>query len=128
MSRASWPWPICWCSAVFDEDHRNRVRALAADLPALWHDPDTEIRERKRLIRLLVTDVTLIRGDEQITVHVRLSGGTTHTLSVPRPLQAWEAHTTSAATIALIDELLADHTYDEAVKILNERDLSGGMG
>ncbi len=47
---------------------------------------------------------------------------------MPRPLRAWEAHTTSAATIAIIDELLADHTYDEAVKILNERDLTGGWG
>ena len=48
------------------------------------------MRERKRLIRLLVTDVTLIKTVEQITAHVRLSGGQQHTLSVPRPLRAWE--------------------------------------
>jgi len=113
---------------VLDHEHRDHVRALAEDLPALWHDPDTPMRERKRLIRLLVTDVTLIRGDEHITAHVRLSGGTTHTLSVPRPLSAWEAHTTPADTISVIDELLADHTYGEAVKILNERGLTGGWG
>ena len=38
------------------------------------------MRERKRLIRLLVTDVTLIKTGEQITAHVRLSGGQQHTL------------------------------------------------
>ena len=74
-----------------------------------------------RLIRLLVTDVTLIRGNKQITAHVRLSGGQQHTLEVPRPLRAWEAHTTPASTIALIDQLLDDHTYDETVKILNDK-------
>lgn len=43
-------------------------------------------------------------------------------------LRAWEAHTTPPATIALIDELLADHTYDETVTILNQRGLTGGWG
>jgi len=110
------------------DEQRARIRALATDLPALWRNPATPIRERKRLIRLLVTDVTLIRGHEQITAHVRLSGGQQHTLPIPRPLRAWEAHTTPPPTIALIDELLDQHPYDEVVKLLNERGLTGGWG
>jgi DNA invertase Pin-like site-specific DNA recombinase len=110
------------------DEQTQRIRALASDLPALWRNPATPIRERKRLIRLLVTDVTLLRGSEQITAHVRLSGGQQHTLSVPRPLRAWEAHTTPASTIALIDQLLDQHTYDEAVEILNDKRLTGGWG
>ncbi|MGH2802494.1 MAG: recombinase family protein [Thermoleophilaceae bacterium] len=110
------------------DEQQQRVRALAADLPALFNDPATPLRERKRLIRLLVTDVTLIKRDEQIAAHVRLSGGAQHTLTVPRPLKAWEAHTTPQSTIVLVDELLADHTYDEAVGILNRRGLTGGWG
>jgi DNA invertase Pin-like site-specific DNA recombinase len=115
-------------NAPLSEDQQARIRGLACDLPALFNDPATPMRERKRLIRLLITDVTLIKGSEQITAHVRLSGGALHTLTVPRPLRAWEAHTTPPSTIALIDELLEDHTYDEAVKILNARGLSGGWG
>ena len=110
------------------DEQQARIRALATDLPALWNNPATPMRERKRLIRLLVTDVTLIRGSEQITAHVRLSGGQHHTLTVPRPLRAWEAHTTPSSTIALIDQLLDDHTYDETVKILNDKGLTGGWG
>jgi hypothetical protein len=86
------------------------------------------MRERKRLIRLLVTDVTLIRSSEHITAHVRLPGGQQHTLTVPRPLTAYEQHTTPAATVALIDELMADHTFDEAVTILRERNILSGWG
>jgi DNA invertase Pin-like site-specific DNA recombinase len=110
------------------DDQQARIRALASDLPALFNDPATPMRERKRLIRLLITDVTLIRASEHITAHVRLSAGAPHTLTIPRPLRAWEAHTTPATTIALIDELLADHPYDEAVEILNQRGLTGGWG
>ena len=110
------------------DEQQARIRALATDLPALWRNPATPTRERKRLIRLLVTDVTLIRSSEQITARVRLSGGQQHTLTIPRPLRAWEQHTTPPSTIALIDELLDQHTYDEAVEILNDKGLTGGWG
>jgi DNA invertase Pin-like site-specific DNA recombinase len=109
-------------------EQQTRIRALAADLPALWRDPATPARERKRLIRLLVTDVTLLKADQHVTAHVRLTGGQHHTLTVPRPLRAWEQHTTPAATLTLIDELLAEHTYDETATILNDRGLTGGWG
>jgi DNA invertase Pin-like site-specific DNA recombinase len=115
-------------SRPLTDEQQARIRALAADLPALWRNPATPMRERKRLIRLLVTDVTLIKTAEQITAHVRLSGGQQHTLQVPRPLRAWEAHTTPPSTIALIDELLDEHTYDETVELLNQRGLTGGWG
>jgi DNA invertase Pin-like site-specific DNA recombinase len=114
--------------APLSDEQQARIRALAADLPALFNDPATPVRERKRLIRLLVTDVTLIKTHEHITAHVRLPGGTTHTLTVPRPLRAWEAHTTPPATIALIDELLAENTYDQTATILNQQGLTGGWG
>lgn len=115
-------------AGTLTDEQQARIRALASDLPALFNDPATPARERKRLIRLLITDVTLIKTGEHITAHVRLAGGQGHTLTVPRPLRAWEAHTTPPATITLINELLAEHTYDEAVTILNERGLRGGWG
>jgi len=84
--------------------------------------------ERKRLIRLLVTDVTLLRTEEHIHADIRLPGGQLHQLTVPRPRTAWEQHTTPAATLAMIEQLTAEHTFDEAVTILNGRGLTGGWG
>jgi len=110
------------------DQQQAQIRALTTDLPALWANPATPMRERKRLIRLLVTDVTLNKTGDQIAAHVRLSGGQQHTLQVPRPLRAWEAHTTPPTTIKLIDQLLNDHTYDETVEILNHKRLTGGWG
>jgi len=114
--------------ATISEHQQQRIHALTHDLPALWHDPSTPMRERKRLIRLLVTDITLIRSSEHITAHVRLPGGQQHTLTVPRPRTAAELHTTPDQTLALIDELMAEHTFDEAVTVLNEQNVLTGWG
>jgi len=51
---------------------------LATDFPRLWRDVNTP-GERKRMVRLLLEDVTLLRG-EQITLHLRFRGGTSKTV------------------------------------------------
>jgi len=45
--------------AELDEKQRESIMALAQDFPRLWNDPHTPERERKRMARLLIADVTL---------------------------------------------------------------------
>jgi DNA invertase Pin-like site-specific DNA recombinase len=52
---------------VLTAEQRAAVLALASDFPRLWNDPSAPDRERKRIIRLLLEDVTLNR-DHQITL------------------------------------------------------------
>jgi len=116
-------------ATALDEDQQARVLALAGDFPALWNDPATPMRESKRLLRLLITDVTLTRaGDGAICCQVRFTGGQHHTLSLPRPLTAAEQHTTSPATVELIGKLLDEHPFDEIAAILGSRGITGGWG
>ncbi len=115
-------------TAMLDEQQRTRIRALAADFPALWNNPATPMRERKRLIRLLLTDVTLTRGGDSITAAVRLPGGQHHTLHLPIPLNAWQERKTPATTITLIDQLLSTHTYSQVASVLSQRGLTSGDG
>jgi DNA invertase Pin-like site-specific DNA recombinase len=113
--------------AIADEQQRDRIAALASDFPRLWHNPGTPDVERKRMVRLLLADVTLVRGD-QITVHIRFNGGATKTLELPRPLTAWELRTTPAEIVAEIDRLTEHHTDKKIVQILNERGALSGCG
>ncbi|MEV0938170.1 recombinase family protein [Streptomyces phaeochromogenes] len=106
---------------------RAKITALAADFPRLWHDPATPMRERKRMIRLLVTDVTLTKTDH-IAVGVVLRGGQSHQLTLPRPLTGWELRQTDPAVVTALDELLDEHTDGQSAAILNERGLPSGMG
>jgi DNA invertase Pin-like site-specific DNA recombinase len=110
---------------IFNEEQRSAILQLSTDFPRLWRDPDTPDRERKRMVRLLVEDVTLVRG-ESITLHVRFRGGTAQTLYLPLPQTAWESWTTSPQVVAQIDQLLNQHNYREVAAILNERGLRSG--
>ncbi|SPF51822.1 hypothetical protein SBA4_4730004 [Candidatus Sulfopaludibacter sp. SbA4] len=62
---------------------REQILGLADDFPRIWQDPKTPARERKRMARLLLEDVTLIRDPEQITAHIRFKGGAQQTILVP---------------------------------------------
>ena len=115
-------------AAPLSDAQRAEITALAADFPALWRDPATPQRERKRLLRLVVDDVTLLRADRTITAGVRMRGGACHTLAFPLPRNAWEKRKTAEATIELIDSLLADHTYGEVAAALRARGVTTGGG
>ena len=111
---------------VLSEEQRAAILALAHHFPALWRDPKTPDRERKRMIRLLLEDITLIRG-EQITVHIRFKGGATKTLTLPIPLKSWQQWKTSPNVVEEIDRLLNRHTYRQIAKILNARAMRSGQ-
>ena len=107
---------------ILSDEHRARIAALANDFPRLWQDPATPDRERKRMVRLLIEDVTLIKRRD-ITLQVRFKGGATQTLTLPPPLRAWELRMIAPEVIAEIDRLLDQHTEGQIAVILNERGL-----
>ena len=113
--------------AVLDDAQRTRILALASDLPALWQAPTTPDRERKRMLRLLVEDVTLAKG-EQLTAHVRFRGGATTSLTLPLALSAWQLRQTSREVVAAVDTLLDHHTDAQIAVLLNERGYQSGTG
>ena len=112
---------------VIDAEQRAQVLALATDFPKLWRDPKTPMRERKRMLRLLVEDVTLRRADV-INAHIRFRGGTTRSLTLPLPKCAWELRQTPANVLRELGELVESHTDEEVAVILNERGHRSGEG
>jgi DNA invertase Pin-like site-specific DNA recombinase len=112
--------------ALVDEQQRTQILALATDFPRLWRDPQTLGRERKRMVRLLLDDVTLLKQDE-LVAHVRFRGGAARTLRLALPLNAWQLRQTDPQVLAEIDRLLENHTDAEVVAILNERGLRPGQ-
>jgi DNA invertase Pin-like site-specific DNA recombinase/DNA-binding transcriptional regulator YiaG len=110
-----------------DQDSRDRVSALATDFPKLWNDPKTPDRERKRMARLLIEDVTLIKNDN-INVSVRFKGGSTRTLTLPPAQPVWATLQTSPNVVAEVDRLLNEHTEAQIAVLLNEMGLRSGTG
>jgi DNA-binding MarR family transcriptional regulator len=67
---------------------REQIRALAADLPAVWHAATTTDADRKQLLRHLIEGVavTVIGDSEQVDVEVTWAGGHRTTGRVTRPV------------------------------------------
>lgn len=109
------------------EQRREAVLALSSDFQQVWENPQTPDRERKRLVRLLLEDVTLVRR-EQISVQIRFRGGVTQSLTLPLPQSAAQLRKTKEGVIAEIDHLLNTNTEREIAAILNEKGLLSGEG
>lgn len=109
------------------EEHQSVLLQLTQDFPGIWCDPKTSDQDRKRMLALLIEDVTLLR-EHEIIAQVRFRGGATTTLTMPLPLNAWQKRTTPADVLAQIEELLNNHSEGEVVDILNKRGIRTGAG
>ncbi|MGF6425588.1 DNA invertase Pin-like site-specific DNA recombinase [Bradyrhizobium elkanii] len=105
-------------TATLAAEVRQRILGLAEQLPQIWNDPRVDFRERKRIARLLIEDVTLIKA-QKIIAHVRLSGGATRTLELERPLPIAQLRKFKPELVAAVDRLLDQHCDREIAEILN---------
>ena len=103
---------------LLDESARQRIVTLAQDFPRVWNDDRTSALERKRLLALLIEDVTLVSGP-QIAMHIRWRGGRTQSLTVAKPRPIALVRKTQPQVVTLIDELLETCTDREIARRLN---------
>jgi len=106
---------------------KERVARLVSDLPAVWHDPRTPARERKRMLRLLIDDVTLDRGDV-LRLSIRWKGGATSVVERPLPRSAPDLRRTPAAIVEQVRVLATEQTDGQIAQTLNARWLRTGTG
>jgi hypothetical protein len=108
------------------QEQRQRIRELTEDFPKVWRDPKTADRDRKRMLRLIIEDVTLKRAERRVAVGVRFRGGAIKELEVPVPLRAPDARRTPMEVVCKIDELLDEVDETEVAAKLNAMGLRTG--
>ena len=106
---------------------QKEVLKLAKDFSRLWKNPKTPAREKKRMIRFLIEDVTMTRGKE-ILLCVRFKGGATKMMSLPLPLKGWQYNVTDPEIVEIVDELLTNYTNSEIAIKLNKLGYKSGQG
>ena len=87
---------------LLHEQQKAAIQTPATDFQRVWQDPQLPHRERKRLVRSLIEDVTLIKAS-MISVRVRFKGGTTQTMALSLSKNSWQLRQTDPQVIAVID-------------------------
>jgi len=101
---------------IVTPEQKAKVLALARDFPRLWHSPSTHDKDRKRMLRLLIKDITVEKLAEprQLSVHIRWHGGASTDLSVPLPPKAADRFRHPPAIVERVREL-AHHLTDAQI-------------
>jgi DNA invertase Pin-like site-specific DNA recombinase len=110
---------------ILTAEQRKQILSLTTDFPKLWNDRKTPDREKKRMVRLMLEDVTLMRN-EQISVNIRFKGGVIKILTLPLPLNAFMERKTRPEIVEEVDRLLGEYHDTEIADILNNRGIQTG--
>jgi excisionase family DNA binding protein len=111
-------------------EQKSQLLALAKDLPQLWQSPSTSGQDRKRMLRLLIKDITVERqaGERKALLHLRWQGGAVEDLSVDIPLPAPDKVRYPHATVDRVRALALSLTDPQIVAALNQENVLSAKG
>jgi hypothetical protein len=103
------------------DKEKEKALALAKSFPLLWKSPSTRAKDKKRMLRLLIKDITVEKLSEakKVILHIRWQGGATEDISITIPPNAWQRYRTSKELIEIIRELARSKSDREIVDYLN---------
>ncbi|BCF98090.1 hypothetical protein PPGU19_026590 [Paraburkholderia sp. PGU19] len=115
---------------VVTAERRAQILALACDLPRLWGAPTTASKERKRMLRLLIRDITVekLSGQRQFVLHVRWQGGVCTDITVNLPKPRPEAIRYPAETVEQVRQAARSMSDPQIVARFNQAGLRSPYG
>jgi len=109
---------------------RSELEKLAADLPGLWHASTTSNKDRKRLLRTLIADVTLLPEPDRAKarIGIRWRTGATDEITVTRVVHPGTAKRSPSPAVAMVTRLGPTTPTAELAELLNAAGLTTGTG
>ncbi len=107
------------------QEQKDQLLKLAHNLPKLWKARSTNAKDRKRILRLIIKDITVEKPTESklIVLHVRWQGGALEDIPIETPAKYYDQIRYTDDMIARIKKLSKDHTDAQIVTILNKEGL-----
>jgi hypothetical protein len=111
-------------------EQKRQILQLAGDFPRLWTAPTTEARDRKRMLRLLIKDITVVKGPEhkQLRLQIRWQGGATEVAELRLPANRPDVVRYPAAVIDRVRDLAREHDDDGIAALFNRHGLTSSTG
>jgi DNA invertase Pin-like site-specific DNA recombinase len=104
------------------EDQKAQLLKLAHNFPKLWKAHSTSDKDRKRILRLLIKDITVEKpaNPKQIVLHIRWQGGATEDILIERPERYPDQIRYKDDIIAKIKKLSQNHTDAQITALFNK--------
>jgi hypothetical protein len=109
---------------------RADLEALVTDLPRLWQAASTTDRDRKRLLRTLIADVTVLPEPDRgkCRLGIRWHSGAADEIVIARPASSAESRRTPPGAVELITRLGPTTCNEDLVAELAAAGFSTGTG
>jgi hypothetical protein len=100
-------------------EEREKVIALAQNFPLLWNAPMTSTKDKKRILRLLIKDISIkkVRESNEVILQIRWQGGTCESLSVEISTEHLKY---SEKFVEKVRQLAKEHSDAQIASILSE--------
>jgi DNA invertase Pin-like site-specific DNA recombinase len=111
-------------------EQKQQILQLGRDFPRLWKAPTTSARDRKRILRLLIRDITVVKVPQPKLLHLQIcwQGGATETIEVRQRPNYPEAIRYPDSFVAKIRTLAEQYDDKEIATRLNGERLTSATG
>jgi len=111
-------------------EQKEQILQLGRDFPRLWKAPTTSARDRKRILRLLIRDITVVKVPQPKLLHLQIcwQGGATETIEVRQRPNYPEAIRYPDSFVAKIRTLAEQYDDKEIATRLNGERLTSATG
>jgi DNA invertase Pin-like site-specific DNA recombinase len=115
---------------VATPEQKAKVLALAKDLPRVWHASTTQAKDRKRMLRLLIKDITVEKPfhPKQLLAHIRWQGGACSDICVQLPPNIADRVRYPAAVVDRVRHLAQSLPDGEVADRLNQEGQVSALG
>jgi len=104
------------------------VDKLAENFSEIFRSDSVSVKDKKRMVRYLIDDVTLTRIGSKIQVQIRYKGHTTQSVTVDAPTLSYESWVTKPEVVDLINEAAETLVVEDIAALLRDKGFHSGKG
>jgi DNA invertase Pin-like site-specific DNA recombinase len=115
---------------VVTPEQKTKILALARDLPRVWRAATTQAKDRKRMLRLLIRDITVEKFADvrQVVLHVRWQGGACSDTTVELPRRIADRLRYPPQIVDRVRELSHQLSDPQIAEAMNQQGLHSSRG
>jgi DNA invertase Pin-like site-specific DNA recombinase len=106
----------------------SELMSIPGNITEVWNSSAVSVKDKKRIIRCLIEDVTITKIDQTIRIGVRFKTGSTTVIECPNPPKAYMTWTTPDKVVDIVRRESLSHSNVEIAAILNREGCLSGKG